>query len=179
MCWLIAVCAFTCVQLEDSLISNMLITIPQQLTDREESLKAERSSFYHRRRRGNTIYASTCASLMSLVLTNMVLSPCFLQQESMTVLSSQQAGEKTAPERVGEKQLYDLCPDVMAPYCLLSLSNGSLRTADFIPHPLFLLLQPPFCKQECDNEGENVGECISFGFSLVIQPLQIRALCWL
>lgn len=100
---------------------------------------------------------------------------CCLQQESVTVLSSKQSGEKTAPERAGAKQLYDLCPDVMEPYCLLSLSNGSHRTADFIPHGPSLLLQPPSRKQGCDNEGEEVGKCLSFGFSFVIPPMQIRA----
>lgn len=167
---LIGVCAFTCVEQPDSLLSNMLITAPQRLTDREEFSKMERSSFYHRRRLGNTIYASMCASLMSRSEphSHQHGGICCLQQESVTVLSSKQSREKTAPERAGEKQLYDLCPDVMAPYCLLLLSNGSLRTADFTPHAPSLLLQPPSCKKECDNEGEKVGKCISFGFSFVI-----------
>lgn len=34
---LTGVCAVTCVKQPDSLLSNMLITAPQQLADREES----------------------------------------------------------------------------------------------------------------------------------------------
>lgn len=86
----------------------------------------------------------------------------------MTVFCSRQSSQNAAPERAEEKQLYDLCPDAMAPYCLLSRASGSLRTPDFIPHAPSLLLYPPSCIREADNEQEEVGKCIIAGFSLII-----------
>lgn len=93
---------------------------------------------------------------------------CCLQQESVAVVCSKQSSEKAAPERAEWKQLYDLCPGVMAPYWLLSLSNGSPRTPDFTRRASSLLLRPLSRKQECDNEAEEAGKCISHGFSFLI-----------
>lgn len=88
-----------------------------------------------------------------------------LQQEAVTVLSSVQPGEQTAPGGAGAKQLYDPRPHVTAPYCLLSLSNGSHRAPSFILRGPSRLLQPPSWKRGCDDEGEEVGKSISLALA--------------
>lgn len=113
------------------------------------------------------IYASACASLMSrggLVPTNMAVPAVCGRNLWPSFVPNNRGRKQLRRERNGSSfMIY-----VMAPYWLLSLSNGSPRTPDFTRRAPSPLLRPPSRKQECDNEAEEAGKCISRGFSFLI-----------